>query len=66
MGLFFNIFLAVFAATGSFLFGYDQGVMSIVIDSPNFLNFFDTTKRSPIIGAVNATFSGGAFFGSLM
>ncbi|KAH9871157.1 hypothetical protein J1614_006732 [Plenodomus biglobosus] len=66
MGLFFNIVLAVFAATGSFLFGYDSGVMTIVIQSPNFLSFFNTTKTSATIGAINATFSGGAVFGSLM
>ena len=66
MGLWFNIGLAVFAATGSFLFGYDSGVMTIVIASPHFLKFFDTTKTTPTIGAINATFSGGAFFGSLM
>ncbi|KNG49947.1 sugar carrier protein A [Stemphylium lycopersici] len=66
MGLFFNLALAIFAGTGSFLFGYDSGVMTIVIQSPNFLDFFDTDKASPIIGAINATFSGGAFFGSLM
>jgi hypothetical protein len=66
MGLLFNVFLAVFAATGSFLFGYDSGVMTIVIGRENFLEFFDTDTTSPIIGAVNATFSGGAFFGSLM
>ncbi|OJD40527.1 mfs sugar transporter [Diplodia corticola] len=65
MGLWFNISLAVFAATGSFLFGYDSGVMTDVIQSPHFLNFFDTTKTSPIIGAINSTFSGGAVFGSL-
>ncbi|KAF2136177.1 uncharacterized protein K452DRAFT_313419 [Aplosporella prunicola CBS 121167] len=66
MGLFFNISLAVFAATGSFLFGYDSGVMTDVIQSPHFLSFFDTYKTSPIIGAINSTFSGGAVFGSLM
>lgn len=66
MGLFFNLALAIFAGTGSFLFGYDSGVMTIVIQSENFLEFFHTKKSSPIIGAVNATFSGGAFFGSLM
>ncbi|KAF9635410.1 putative mfs sugar transporter protein [Lasiodiplodia theobromae] len=66
MGLWFNISLAVFAATGSFLFGYDSGVMTDVIQSPHFLDFFDTTKTSPIIGAINSTFSGGAVFGSLM
>ncbi|CAA9960524.1 hypothetical protein P3342_006021 [Pyrenophora teres f. teres] len=66
MGLFFNVALAIFVGTGSFLFGYDSGVMTIVIQSPNFLTFFHTDKTSPIIGAINATFSGGAFFGSMM
>jgi hypothetical protein len=46
MGLLFNVFLAVFAATGSFLFGYDSGVMTIVIKSPNFLHYFNTTTAS--------------------
>ncbi|PGH21365.1 hypothetical protein AJ80_03282 [Polytolypa hystricis UAMH7299] len=66
MGKFYNICLAVFAATGSFLFGYDMGVMTDVIQSPHFLKFFDTHDTSPIIGAINSTFSGGAVFGSLM
>ncbi|PGH15893.1 hypothetical protein AJ79_02060 [Helicocarpus griseus UAMH5409] len=66
MGRFYNISLAVFAATGSFLFGYDQGVMTDVIQSPHFLEYFDTHPTSPIIGAINSTFSGGAVFGSLM
>lgn len=66
MGLFFNLALAIFAGTGSFLFGYDSGVMTIVIQSQNFQDFFRADTASPIIGAVNATFSGGAFFGSLM
>ncbi|KAF2027049.1 MFS sugar transporter-like protein [Setomelanomma holmii] len=66
MGLIFNVVLAAFAATGSFLFGYDSGVMTIVIASPNFLKEFNTTPESATIGAINATFSGGAVFGSLM
>ncbi|KAK4199489.1 MFS sugar transporter-like protein [Triangularia verruculosa] len=66
MGKAFNIFLAVFAATGSFLFGYDSGVMTDVIASENFLEYFDTSTGSAIIGAINSTFSGGAVFGSLM
>jgi hypothetical protein len=66
MGLFFNVVLAVFAATGSFLFGYDSGVMTIVIQSPHFLKYFNTKAASATIGAINATFSGGAFFGSFM
>jgi len=66
MGKLYNILLAMFAATGSFLFGYDSGVMTDVIASPNFLAYFNTTNTSSIIGAINSTFSGGAVFGSLM
>ncbi|TVY21189.1 MFS glucose transporter mfs1 [Lachnellula arida] len=66
MGKIFNVSLAVFAATGSFLFGYDGGVMTDVIGSNNFLNYFNTTDTSAIIGAINSTFNGGAVFGSLM
>lgn len=50
----------------SFLFGYDSGVMTDVIASEHFLEFFDTNRTSPIVGAINSTFSGGAVFGSLM
>lgn len=49
----------------SFLFGYDSGVMTDVIASQHFLDFFDTTETSPIIGAINSTFNGGAVFGAL-
>ncbi|KXX76155.1 High-affinity glucose transporter [Madurella mycetomatis] len=66
MGKAFNICLAAFAASGSFLFGYDSGVMTDVIASPDFLEFFHTSPGTPIIGAINSTFSGGAVFGSLM
>lgn len=43
-----------------------SNIICKVIDSPNFLNFFQTNKDSAIIGAINSTFSGGAVFGSLM
>ncbi|KAF4630124.1 hypothetical protein G7Y89_g8015 [Cudoniella acicularis] len=66
MGKLFNVSLAIFAATGSFLFGYDAGVMTDVIGSNNFLKYFNTTNTSAIIGAINSTFNGGAVFGSLM
>lgn len=39
--------------------------MTDVIASPNFLNFFDTSATSSIIGAINSTFNGGAVFGAL-
>ncbi|CAG8979141.1 hypothetical protein HYALB_00000274 [Hymenoscyphus albidus] len=66
MGKIFNVSLAIFAATGSFLFGYDSGVMTDVIASENFLEYFDTNPKSSIIGAINSTFNGGAVFGALM
>jgi MFS family permease len=59
MGRRFTISVAILAATGSFLFGYDSGVLTDVIESPNFLEYFDTTQTSAIIGAINSTFSGG-------
>lgn len=59
MGRFYAICVAVLAATGSFLFGYDSGVMTDVIESPNFLQYFNTTQTSAIIGAINSTFAGG-------
>jgi hypothetical protein len=59
MGRFYSISVALLAATGSFLFGYDSGVMTDVIDSPNFLHYFDTSQTSAIIGAINSTYSGG-------
>lgn len=39
--------------------------MTDVIASPHFLNYFDTTPTSSIIGAINSTFNGGAVFGAL-
>lgn len=47
MGKFYSISLAVFAATGSFLFGYDSGVMTDVIQSPHFLKYFETVSLLP-------------------
>jgi len=38
--------------------------MTDVIASPNFLNKFNTDPTSPIIGAINSTFSGGAVIGA--
>jgi len=39
--------------------------MTDVIASKNFLAYFNTTGDSPIIGAINSTFNGGAVFGAL-
>ncbi|KAL7270161.1 hypothetical protein RUND412_007139 [Rhizina undulata] len=55
----------MFAALGSFLFGYDSGVMTDVIASANFNAFFHTNSESPILGAIVSTFAGGACIGAL-
>lgn len=47
-------------------FCHTNFVGSDVIASPNFLEYFNTTSTSSIIGAINSTFNGGAVFGSLM
>lgn len=62
MGRFYAISVATLAAAGSFIFGYDSGVMTDVIASPNFLQYFKTTPTSATIGAINSTFSGGGEF----
>ncbi|KEP54954.1 putative MFS sugar transporter [Rhizoctonia solani 123E] len=66
MGAFFNFFVATFAAIGSFLFGYDSGIIGSVI-SPNFKKFheFFNNPNDNILGAVVSTFAGGCFFGAM-
>ena len=39
--------------------------MTDVIASPHFQNYFDAAPTSPIVGAINSTFNGGAVFGAL-
>ncbi|KAJ5723324.1 hypothetical protein N7488_001359 [Penicillium malachiteum] len=65
MGRFYSACIAVLVSMGSFLFGYDNGVMTDVIDSSNFLQYFHTTETSAIIGAINSVDSGGAMIGAL-
>lgn len=59
MGKAYAYGLAAFAGIGSFLFGYDSGVMVNVIASKNFLTYFNTTPESNIVGALNSTYCGG-------
>ncbi|CUA71938.1 High-affinity glucose transporter [Kluyveromyces lactis NRRL Y-1140] [Rhizoctonia solani] len=67
MGAFFNFFVATFAAIGSFLFGYDSGIIGSVI-SPNFKHFHEyfNNPNDDILGAVVSTFAGGCFFGAMV
>ncbi|CAE6487225.1 unnamed protein product [Rhizoctonia solani] len=67
MGAFFNFFVATFAAIGSFLFGYDSGIIGSVI-SPNFKKFHEyfNNPNDELLGAVVSTFAGGCFFGAMI
>ncbi|RPB03842.1 putative MFS sugar transporter [Choiromyces venosus 120613-1] len=64
MGKLFTFSIAFFACLGSSLFGYDSGVMTDVIHSQHFLNYFNTDKAFPVLGAIISTFAGDAFFGA--
>ncbi|KAJ6620013.1 general substrate transporter [Mycena sp. CBHHK59/15] len=65
MGLFYNFNVALFSALGSFLFGYDSGVIGSVVSQE--FDLFHAYFHSPnesIIGAIVSTFAGGCFFGA--
>ncbi|EJF64770.1 general substrate transporter [Dichomitus squalens] len=65
MGQVYNISLAIFCAIGSFLFGYDSGIISSVITLPAFKSFVNNPKNyDSLSGAVVSTFTGGCFFGA--
>lgn len=58
-------FTSVFVSLGVFLFGYDQGVMSGIITSPYFLEFFNQPTRAEI-GTMVAILEIGALVSSLV
>ncbi|GFZ48519.1 hypothetical protein JCM24511_06267 [Saitozyma sp. JCM 24511] len=62
-----NYVAAIFAATGSFLFGYDSGIIGSVISAnyDQFHLYFDHPSDA-ILGAIVSVFAGGAFFGALV
>ncbi|KAI0750132.1 general substrate transporter [Daedaleopsis nitida] len=65
MGRIYNISLAVFCAIGSFLFGYDSGIIASVITFQSFKDFIgSSTNYDSLSGAVVSTFTGGCFFGA--
>ncbi|KAF2151515.1 general substrate transporter [Myriangium duriaei CBS 260.36] len=59
----YQFLVGVFASLGSFLYGYDLGVIGGVVASAS----FKTTLNNPSsneVGAVVSLFTGGAFFGA--
>ena len=54
-----------FAALGSFLFGYDLGVIAEVVASGSFKTLFLQNNADSRAGTVVALFTGGCFVGAL-
>ncbi|KAG8931644.1 hypothetical protein FRC03_000561 [Tulasnella sp. 419] len=64
MGLLYTIGCALFATIGSFIFGYDLGVIASVLTFPSFKNHFNN-PGADIEGAIVSVLPGGAFFGAV-
>ncbi|KAL4980438.1 general substrate transporter [Aspergillus desertorum] len=59
----YQFFVALFASFGSFLYGYDLGVIASVVASDSFVEKF-VRGNSTVSGTVVALFTAGAFFGA--
>lgn len=57
----YQFFLALFAAFGSFLYGYDLGVIASVVASDSFVDKFLSIESSTRSGTVVALFTAGMF-----
>lgn len=55
----YQFVVALFAAFGSFLYGYDLGVIASVVASDSFVNKFLTHNGSVISGTVVSLFTAG-------
>lgn len=61
----YQFLLGSFAAFGSFLFGYDLGVIAEVVATDDFKARFLTANAGSRTGTVVSLFTGGCFFGAL-
>ncbi|KAH6681336.1 general substrate transporter [Halenospora varia] len=59
----YQFLVGVFASFGSFLFGYDLGVIGGCVASPSFITTFNSPSANET-GAVVSVFTGGAFMGA--
>ncbi|EGU85041.1 hypothetical protein FOQG_02098 [Fusarium oxysporum f. sp. raphani 54005] len=60
-----SLAISTVATTGFLLFGYDQGVMSGIIDADPFHDYFPETKDSTMQGFVTAIYEIGCLFGAM-
>ena len=61
----YQFLVGCFAALGSFLFGYDLGVIAEVVASDSFKTLFLQENADSRSGTVVALFTGGCFTGAL-
>ncbi|KAI5203407.1 general substrate transporter [Aureobasidium subglaciale] len=61
-----QFFLALFAAFGSFLYGFDIAVIASVVASDSFEDEFLHTNKTIRSGRIVSLFTAGAFFGSFI
>ena len=61
----YQFLVGCFAALGSFLFGYDLGVIAEVVASDSFKDLFLQTASDTKSGTVVSLFTGGCFIGAL-
>ncbi|KAL3456172.1 general substrate transporter [Aspergillus heterothallicus] len=59
----YQFLVALFASFGSFLYGYDLGIIASVVASDSFVTKF-VNGHSHVSGTVVALFTAGAFFGA--
>ncbi|EMC98473.1 hypothetical protein BAUCODRAFT_427418 [Baudoinia panamericana UAMH 10762] len=62
----YQFLIGSFAAIGSFLFGYDLGVIAEVVASQSFKDAFLQTNGATRSGTVVALFTGGCFCGAFL
>ncbi|KAK3639156.1 hypothetical protein LTR22_017532 [Elasticomyces elasticus] len=62
----YQFLVGCFAAIGSFLFGYDLGVIAEVVASDSFKTLFLQTDGDTRSGTVVALFTGGCFVGAFL
>jgi sugar porter (SP) family MFS transporter len=65
MGLFRSLFTATFACVGSFLFGYDSGVITNVIAQEHFIARFNAPSSAEQ-GGIVSSYTGGAIIGCIL
>ena len=61
----YQFLIGCFAAFGSFLFGYDLGVIAEVVAASSFKTLFLQSNADAKSGTVVSLYTGGCFFGAL-